>query len=79
MSRYVLTVLLALDQLGNALLGGYADETISYRAAVANAEGKIWGCCFCNLIERLMPDHCNLEMPSKALELSRGATWSPDV
>ena len=25
-------VLIALDQLGNALLGGYADETISARA-----------------------------------------------
>jgi hypothetical protein len=75
--QYVLTVLLGLDQLVNALFAGYADETISYRAAIANSEGKLWGCWFCNIIQKIIPDHCNLETPSKALKLSRGATWRP--
>ncbi|WP_065755168.1 hypothetical protein [Bradyrhizobium paxllaeri] len=75
MTRYVLTVLLAIDQLLNALLGGYADETISYRASIAAAEGRAWGCIFCKWIERWWPSHCDLEQPPKALKLSRGATW----
>lgn len=31
--RYIFNVLIALDQLGNALLGGDPDETISSRTA----------------------------------------------
>lgn len=34
MSRYLWRILLALDQLGNALLNGDEDETISSRAEV---------------------------------------------
>lgn len=33
MKRYFWNVLIAIDQLGNALLGGDPDETISSRAA----------------------------------------------
>lgn len=32
MSNYIVQVAIAVDQLGNALLGGWADETISSRA-----------------------------------------------
>lgn len=31
--RYIINILIAVDQLGNALLGGDPDETISSRAA----------------------------------------------
>jgi hypothetical protein len=73
--RYILTVLLALDQLVNALIGGYADETLSYRIAIAAQEGKQYGCVLCKLIELVIPGHCSLEKPSKAARLSRGATF----
>jgi hypothetical protein len=31
-SKYMLQILVAVDQLGNAMLGGWADETLSSRA-----------------------------------------------
>lgn len=31
MKKYIWNVLIALDQLGNALTGGFADETMSSR------------------------------------------------
>lgn len=39
--RYVLNILIAIDQLGNAILGGDPDETISSRAA-KNADRAGW-------------------------------------
>ena len=33
LAKYILNVLIALDQLANAILGGDPDETISSRAA----------------------------------------------
>jgi hypothetical protein len=75
MKNYILTVLLAIDQLANAFIGGYADETISYRMSIDAQEGRFVGCWFCKMIEYFLPDHCNLELPSKSLKLSRGATW----
>jgi len=77
LAHYVLSVLLALDQLANAIGGGFPDETISYRASIANQEGSRWACMFCRLIEIIVPDHCDLEKPPKSYRLSRGATWSP--
>lgn len=35
-------ILLAVDQLGNALLGGWADETLSSRAYRMQHSGKFW-------------------------------------
>ena len=35
-------VLIAIDQLGNALLGGYADETISARCWRLHTKSKAW-------------------------------------
>lgn len=39
--RYFKRVLLGIDQLGNTLLGGYPDETISARAG-RNADKRGW-------------------------------------
>ncbi|MFV2028886.1 hypothetical protein [Neisseria sp. S1] len=43
MARYIRFVLIAADQLANALLGGYADETLSsriHRGAVLAAKPR---------------------------------------
>lgn len=77
--RYVQTVLLAIDQLVNALTGGYADETISYRLAVYNAEGKWFGCWFCRVAQWLVFDHCSLTKPGKGSRLSRHGALKPDA
>lgn len=61
MKRYALHLLIALDQLLNALLGGAADETMSARAWRAEAQGKVLGRVFRPLIDGLFwfdPDHC---------------------
>lgn len=63
---YKWRVLIALDQLGNALVGGNPDETISSRwgryVRDARKEGAPpapwyarWGCACLDFIE---PDHC---------------------
>ncbi len=71
MKRWVLTVLLQIDELISALFGGYANESISYRFALNAAGGGKWGCLFCRLMERVWPKHCDLSVPSKAQLLSR--------
>lgn len=61
---YLKRVLLAIDQLGNAILGGSEDETISSRVGRAAREGKRWGQWAQTLIDRLFelagdpPGHC---------------------
>ena len=40
MKKYIFHNLIALDQLGNTLLGGYPDETISSRAYRLEANGR---------------------------------------
>ena len=54
-------VLIALDQLLNALLFGYADETLSSRAYRADRDGKVFGRIFRPFIDTLFfwqPRHC---------------------
>lgn len=41
--RYLLRVLVAIDQLGTALLGGYPDETLSSYAWRLAKQGKPFG------------------------------------
>lgn len=41
--RWPAQVGLALTRLGNALIGGLAEESLSSRAARAEGNGKIWG------------------------------------
>ena len=36
--------LIAIDQLLNTLIGGYADETLSSHAYRMELQGKPWGC-----------------------------------
>src|SRR5262245_55652676 len=58
MLRYLFNLAIALDQVGNALLGGYANETLSARAARAMHAGRRWGCIFCKLADLIHRDHC---------------------
>ena len=46
------------DLLGNTVLNGEAGEYISTRANRARAEGRLWGCCLCRLMDWITKDHC---------------------
>lgn len=48
----------ALDRLGNALIGGSDRETFSERAARARKRGARWGRVVCAVLEWLDPGHC---------------------
>jgi hypothetical protein len=46
----------------NVLTGGKLGQTVSYRVADADREGKRWGCVFCwFLYYFVQPDHCALQ------------------
>lgn len=48
---YLLNILIALSQLGNALLGGYPDESMSARAWRTGGQGKLPGAILRPLID----------------------------
>lgn len=58
MKIYILNILIAIDQLGNALINGNPDETISSRAGKAMVAGKKWGCVLCKFLDWFQKDHC---------------------
>lgn len=69
MTRYLLHVLIAIDQLVNTLIGGYPDETLSASAYLGEREGKIYGRIFRPIIDFLfLPfqrDHCRRAFESE--------------
>ena len=69
MRHWLFQVLVALDQLVNALLGGWADETLSSRAWRMEVKGRPWGLVLRPLIDVLaLPferDHCRLSFESE--------------
>lgn len=71
MYRYVYGILIALDQLGNALLAGYPDETVSTRAARARNQGKPWGCVLCRVLDYIDRNHCDRAIRGKALSVMK--------
>lgn len=56
--RYIWNLLIAFDQLGNALRGGDPDETISSAAGKAMRNGKRWACVLCRFLNWFEKDHC---------------------
>ena len=58
-TRWLMTVLIQLDELANAILGGYAHETISMRMAFGARRGEAIGCLFCRVIQIILPRHCD--------------------
>ena len=61
LSHYIKQNLLALDQLGNALIGGYADETLSSRAYRASRHTGHWRWRICATVINFLfldSEHC---------------------
>ena len=56
--QYLVNILVGVDQLANAVLGGDPMQTISYRSAMAAATGKKWGCILCKFLGMIQKDHC---------------------
>lgn len=67
MKRYLVNLLIAIDQFGNALFAGDPDETISSRAGKAARRGRRWGCVLCRVLDVFDRDHCE-----KSIEVDRG-------
>ena len=68
-------VAIAIDQLGNALLGGWADETLSSCAYRMERDGRPWGRITRPLIDTLFffqPNHCR-----NAFECERQRVQAP--
>jgi hypothetical protein len=51
-------IVIALDDLMNVVCNGWLGQTISYRAAVADIEGKRWGCVLCRWLDAAEQGHC---------------------
>ena len=63
MRHWLYQLFIAVDQLLNALIGGWADETLSSQAYRADRDGKPWGRIWRPVIDLLFrwqaPDHCH--------------------
>lgn len=71
MKFYILQNLIAIDQLFNVLLGGYADETLSSRAWRAYYDKKPFGLVFKPVIDTIFffdKDHCFNSFLSERLD-----------
>ena len=62
---------LAIDSAGNVATNGDWGNTISYRAAVAQANGKRWGCLMCKLLDWFDEKHCDKALKDKSQQLAR--------
>jgi hypothetical protein len=63
MRTYILHVLIALDQLVNALIGGLPDETLSSAAYRSHRQGYFWGRVWMPVLDWVFlpldgPKHC---------------------
>lgn len=67
--RYLVNLLISVDQLGNSILGGDPDETISSRAA-KKADRRGWK-ILARLLEAIDPGHL-----ARAREDDEGANGS---
>ena len=67
LGKWVMNVLIGLDQWANAILGGHPDETISSRAGKNKAKGGWWGKWLCRGLDLIDPGHCE-----DAIEHDRG-------
>lgn len=67
MKRYAFNLLIALDQLVNAMLAGDPDETVSSRAAKDAKRGRRWACILCRILHIVDRNHCE-----KSVETDEG-------
>jgi hypothetical protein len=56
--RFLLNILVLLDEVVNTLTLGSPDETISSRAAKASAKGAWFPCLLCKFLDLFEKDHC---------------------
>lgn len=67
LKKYFWNVLISIDQLGNTIIGGDPDETISSRSAKGVQEG-VWGwTVLCKILHILDKGHCD-----KSIEKDEG-------
>ncbi len=57
MKKYLINMLISIDQFFNTLFGGDPDETISSRAGKRNGR-KIIPTVLCWFLDKLDPGHC---------------------
>jgi hypothetical protein len=71
MKKYIWNILIALDDLMNAFLGGDPQETMSSRMGKHLVKHEKCPVCrfLCKLLNRIQKDHC-----VKAIEMDRGET-----
>lgn len=68
MKRYIINILIGIDQLCNAILGGDPDETISSRMGKHVAKHDNLLCnLICTILNLIDPNHC-----IKSIEKDRG-------
>lgn len=68
MKKYLYNILIGIDQLSNAILGGDPDETMSSRMGKHVARHDSWFCnLVCALLNKIQPGHC-----IKAIEKDEG-------
>lgn len=67
LKHYLLQIVIALDQLANTLLGGWADETMSSYAHRLHQVRKPWGITrgVINRIFFFQEDHCRASYESE--------------
>lgn len=79
MTRYILNILIAIDQFFNTLIGGYPDETISASCWIGEQQGKILPCFFRPIIDFIFrpfgTDHCRLAYESEVNRLQLPNTY----
>lgn len=68
MNRFLLNVLVWIDEGLNTLTLGSPDETVSSRAAKSRDKGQLFGCVLCRLLDWIKPGHC-----TESLQPSAGA------
>lgn len=56
--RIGIEIAIGFDQIGNLMLGGRVDQTISARAAAARSE-RTWACALCHLLDKVDDGHCD--------------------
>ena len=75
--RWVWNVLVGIDQLGNALIGGYSDETISARAG--RYTGKLWYWTWlAKVLNWIDPGHTNHAMDAEQKQTQQAPTYRKD-
>jgi hypothetical protein len=74
MRYYLVTAFEMLDEFLNALSGGLRNETISLRAAMAQKQGRPWGCVLCRWLHlTLRQHHCRRTLDREPMGAFAGA------